>query len=372
MRCRQWGALHLKTGIASLKNRVFVAVCFVLLFSAAPLYAQGRPPANVVVSPVVTENIRDEILLIGTVESWRVSRVATEVSGRVTHLAVRRGAKVKKGDLLAKLDASTLLLQLKESKSKQNAAIARLEKAKDNLNRSEGLVKEGLISTRVYQDAKLTVEELQQTLAVNEAERLQIEDALKKKQVFAPFDGIVTQELTEEGQWVEMGGSIVQLVDLSKVRILVEMPEKYIPIVKVGGNVSVRLDALPGETFSGKVHTLIPAGDPASRLFPVEVHVDNKGMRISDGMLARVAFGLGADRPALLVDKDAVIRKGNETFVFVAQDGKAAKKTVSLGQAKGLRIEISGDLKTGDSVVIRGNERLNDGREIQIVSNASD
>ncbi len=355
----------------------FKKVCFlfsllsILFFQAEQLSAQGRPPSNVVVSPVATETLQDQILQIGTVESWRTSRVATEVTGRVEQLLVRRGAKVKKGDLLAKLAASGLLIQLKESKSKQNAAMARLEKAKDNLKRSEALVKEGLVSERVYRDAKLTVDELEQTLAVNEAELLQTKDTLSKKRVLAPFEGIVTQELTEEGEWVQIGGGIVQLVDLSKVRILVEMPEKYIREVKVGGKVSIQIDAIPGEGFSGIVHALIPAGDRETRLFPVEVHVENKGLLINEGMLARVAFGLGVERPALMVDKDAVIRKGSTAFLFVVKAGKAVKKNVLIGRGKPGLIEVSGALKEGDLVVIRGNERLRSGSAVNIVPGSS-
>jgi len=363
---------RLKTVILkfSKKDALFFLILFLLFLFLKPalVFAQGRPPANVVVSPVRSEMIQDEILQIGTVESWRSSRVATEVSGRVEVLQVRRGAKVKKGDLLARLSASTLRLKLKESEAKQNAAMARLQKSRDNLKRSESLMKEGLIAERVYRDAKLTVEELEQTLAVNESERLQTQDELNKKEVRAPFDGIVTQALTEEGEWVTEGGGIVHLVDLSRVRILVEMPEKYIREVQMGGAVFVQIDAVPGEVFSGKVHALIPAGDRAARLFPVEVHVENKGLLLQEGMLARVAFALGASRRVLMVDKDALIRKGSEAFLFVVTDAKAVKKTVMVGQGKADLIEVNGEIKVDDLVVIRGNERLREGRAVHIVS----
>jgi len=350
------------------KMSLWFTLLVLIFFQPGALLAQGRPPANVVVSPVRMEMIQDEILQIGTVESWRASRVATEVSGRVEVLRVRRGAKVKKGDLLAQLSASTLRLKLKESEAKQNAALARLQKARDNLKRSEGLMKEGLISERAYRDAKLTVDELEQSLAVNEAERLQTQDELHKKHVRAPFDGIVTEALTEEGEWVNEGGGIVQLVDLSKVRILVEMPEKYIREVHAGAAVSVQIDAIPGEVFSGKVHALIPAGDRAVRLFPVEVHVENKGLLLQEGMLARVAFALGLSRSVLMVDKDALIRKGSETFLFTVEESKAVKKSVSVGRGKGGFIEVDGKLHVGDAVVIRGNERLREGSAVQVVS----
>lgn len=350
---------------------LFFTMVFLLFPQTSLLFAQGRPPANVVVSSVRLEMIQDEILQIGTVESWRASRVATEVSGLVEELLVRRGEKVKKGALLVKLSASTLRLKLKEFEARQNAALARLQKARDNLKRSEGLMKEGLVSQRAYRDAKLTVEELEQTLAMHKAEVLQTRDELDKKHVRAPFDGIVTEALTEEGEWVSKGGGIVHLVDLSRVRILVEMPGKYIREVQKGGTVSVQIDAIPDEVFSGKVHALIPAGDRASRLFPVEVHVENKGLLLQEGMLARVAFALGRSRRVLMVDKDALIRKGREIFLFVVKDAKAVKKSVSVGRGKGRFIEVNGALTVGDAVVIRGNERLREGRAVHVVSDGN-
>ena len=349
------------------KLRFFVLVSFVLLLRAGALFAQGRPVSNVVVSPVVTEVIRDEILQLGTAESWRTSRVATEVAGRVEKLEVRRGAKVQKGDLLAKLSDSGLLLKLKESEARRNAAIARLDRAKDNRPRLEGLMKEQLVSERAFRDAKLTVQELEQTLVVDQAERLQIKDELDKKNVVAPFDGIVTQSLTEEGEWLQVGGGIVQLVDLSKVRILVQVPEKYIREIKAGVRVSVTIDAIPGETFSGAVHAMIPAGDREARLFPIEVHLENKGLRINDGMLARVAFGLGLEQNVLMIDKDAVIRKGATSFVFVVKEGKAMQQTIKTGRGKAGLIEVQSGLNEGDTIVIRGNERLMDGSVVNAV-----
>lgn len=358
---------NIKTG-DSRRFPLFSFIFLVVLLSTNTVFAQGRPPANVVVSPVVRETVQDQILLIGTVESWRSSQVAAEVSGRVKTLLARRGDQVKKGDLLAEIGASQLLLELKEFRARRNAALARLEKVEDNLKRSEALMKEGLLSEKAFREAKLSVRELKEDLTVNEAERLQLEDVLGKKRVIAPFDGIVTRELTEEGEWVSQGGGIIHLVDLSKARILVEMPEKYISHVKTGEPVTVQFDAVQGANFPGEVHALIPEGDRAARLFPLEVHVKNDDHLIKEGMLARVKFRLGLPRSVLMVDKDAITRKGLKTTLFLVQGEKVAQKIVTTGRAKKGLIEIEGNLKAGEKVVIRGNERLREGQSVRITS----
>jgi len=360
-----------------LKKRVFLSrdvflFCLLGLFSLAflprsPALAQGRPPANVVVSPVVRESLQEELRLIGTAGSWRTSRVAAEVSGRVTAFLARRGKKVLKGDSLAELDASELLLKLKAFRARRNAALARLEKANDTLKRSKGLKREGLLSDKAFREAKLSAQELTEALAVNEAERLALEDALGKKKVRAPFSGTVTREWTEEGQWLSQGGPVLDLVDLSRIRILLQVPEKYVARIDPGSEVLVQFDALPEQDFPGKIQALIPEGDPASRLFPLEIQLENPSGLIKPGMLARVSLHLGTVRSVLMVPKDAVTRKGQNTLLFVVQGDKAAQRLVSTGQAKGDLIEILGPVKLGEAVVIRGNERLREGRAVRIV-----
>ncbi len=330
--------------------------------------AQNRPPTRILVSSVVRETVQDKIQLIGTVESWRTSRVASEASGKVESLIARRGSSVKKGEILAKLGASELLLKLEESEAKRNVAIARFEKAQDDLKRAEKLMKASLVSRKVFREAKHSLREMEESVLANKAAQLQLEDLLSKKEVRAPFAGIVTRELTAEGEWLAKGGSLLQLVDASRVRILVDLPEKYISLVKIGGVVEVGFDAISGETFKGKIHALIPEGDRVSRLFPLEIHVENKALRIKEGMFARVGFELGRTRSVLMADKDAVIRKDGQSFLFVVADAKAIKRSIKLGKAKEGRIEVEGDLQEDDLIVIRGNERLRNGQAVQVMT----
>ncbi len=349
-----------------------IFLLFILTLTIAQTYlalGQGPPPAKVVVSPAIIASIHDQVQLIGTVESWRTSQVAAETSGKVAVLKGRRGDQIEKGAVLARLAKSALQLKLKEITAKWNASRARLKKAVDQMKRSEKLVKEALLSERAFREAELTVDELGESLAVSEAAILQIEDELEKKTVRAPFDGVVTRELTEVGQWVEKGGGILRMVDLSTVRILVDLPERYVPRVKKGSTVRVRIDALGEETFPGKVHALVPEGDRASRLFPLEIRVKNAELHIKEGMLARIEFDLGQARRSLMVDKDAIIVRGPQTYLFSIQEGKAIRHSISTGKAKGTQIEIKGPVDEGQLVVIRGNERLRDGQAVEVLPN---
>ena len=347
---------------------VMLAV-LVLLVAPGPRLSrsQGPPAAKVVASPVVSDEIQEKTDLIGDVEPWRESTVAAEVSGKVETLEVRRGMKVRKGWVLARLGLSDLSFKIEEARARKKATAFRLDKAKDLLERSEKMIRGRGIPEREHTQTELTMRELEENLAAAEAEISRLEDELSKKAVKAPFDGVVTRELTEVGEWVEQGGGIVHIVDFSNVRVLVDMPEKYIVGVKAGDQVTVKFDALGNRVFKGKVHALIPYGNKDSHTFPLEVHVKNPELTIKGGMLARVQLDLGLRRMALMIPKDAVITRGSRTYLFIVHEGKAKQVFVTTNLSKGDRVEVRGPVQEGEMVIIRGNERVRDGQPVQVV-----
>lgn len=337
------------------------------MLPAQKAFAQGRPPANVVVSPVVEGQVQEKVILIGVAEPWRASNVASEFSGRVQAMVVRRGQVVKKGEVLARLEKSDLPFRLEEAQAKKKATQFRLERAKDILERSESLEKDQAISDKDLKQAQLAVGEIEGDLLAIEAGIRQLKDEAKKKTIRAPFDGVVTRELTEVGEWVKVGGEIVHMVDLSTVRILVDVPERYVSGVKADEDVVVKIDALGPKPIKGKVHALIPEGNREAHLFPLEVHAENKDLQIKEGMLARIEFNLGLARNVMLVHKDAIITRGTQTYLFIVNSENVKQVIVATGKSKGDLIEVTGSLKVGDKAVIRGNERLREGQSVQVV-----
>lgn len=352
------------------KGTVLIATLMVFwswLGFVAPVRSQGPPKANVVATPVVSDLIREKTELIGTVEPWRESTVAAEVSGKVEAMTARRGTRFISGQTLARLASRELEIRIREAEARRNATSARLEKAQDLLERSVKLMEGQGIPERELTQARLSVQELEAERAAAESEIDRLRDEIDKKTVASPFTGVITQELTEVGEWVEQGGAIAHIVDFSRVRVLVDLPERYVAAVNPDEPVKVRFDALANRTFEGKVHALIPYGDKNSRLFPLEVYVDNPDHAIKGGMLARVGLGLGLRRTALMVPKDSVITRGARTYLFTVEEGVAKQVVVTTDLSKGDLIEVSGPLKEGQMVVVRGNERIRDGQSVQIV-----
>jgi RND family efflux transporter MFP subunit len=170
------------------------------------------------------------------------------------------------------------------------------------------------------------------------------------------------------GQWLGEGNPVVTLAVLDPIRVMVPVPEGNVTSVKMGDSAEVSFDALPGKVFRGFIKAIIPRGDEAARTFPVRVEIENPDTEIKAGMLGRVTLPTGVTHRALLVPKDALVLSGSGKMVYVVDRGKARPVPVELGPAHGFLVEILGDLKPGEQVVVRGNERLRPGQPLKILS----
>ena len=339
-----------------------------LLTLPEPASAQGRPPAKVQTAPVVLKEIQERVTLVGRVTPWRKSTVASEGEGKVDRVKVRRGDSVKGGITLALLDNKTVSIRLKSAQAKADAAGARYEKAKDRLLRGEQLIKKEAISEGEFKDIILSEAEERSTYEDALAGALLLEEELRKSTIRAPFSGVITEELTEVGQWLGRGDGVFEMVDLSSVRIVVDLPERYVSEVTVGAKVTVSIDAAGGRPFEGVVHALIPEGSHTGHIFPMEIRVQNDDRTIKGGMLARVDFPLGLKKAITLVPKDAVITRGNKRFILTVEDGSAREVIVETGKASGGLIAVEGDIKEGAAVITRGNERVRGGSKVMVIN----
>jgi HlyD family secretion protein len=263
-----------------------------------------------------------------------------------------------------------------------------VEKYAKDVERTKSLVTRDMISMSEFDQAEanslaakaqyeralrsLRVAELgfrQEEIAAAEAEvqRLQakvqrLRDDVQKTVIRAPMSGFITNRYAEVGQWVERGGKVADIIDLAAVLVRVPVHERDIRLVQVGDQAVVTLDALPTRTFTGHVKYITPQADLASRTFPVKIEVLNTpDTAIKAGMFARVTLRLGPAQPAVFVPKDAVVRRASGQVVFVVEEAKARMVPIKTGRThEGLIEAVEGQLRPGDSVVITGNEMLQD------------
>lgn len=347
--------------------RVAILLILAIVFDYKAPAQPGPPKSPVLVSPVLEQEINQSVSFIGSVEPRMKSLVAGEVRGLVEHFSVREGDAVKKGQILAQIRVTSLKIQLKAAQAAFMEVQANQEQVRRDLTRSENLFAENLIPMKQLEEERSRDKALSERVLQLTAEIERLEDLISKSRILAPFDGVITKEHTEVGQWLQEGSPVVEMIDLKHLRIRVDVPERYIGKLKIGGTVPIRFDALPSYQAGGKISAIIPEADNAARTFPVDVEVENRDMSIKSGMTAQVSFSVGDPYTARLIPKDALVIRGERNFVYIANGDTVREEEVTLGNSVKGMVEIKGNVKTGERVVIRGNERLRPGQQVEII-----
>jgi RND family efflux transporter MFP subunit len=330
--------------------------------------AQAPPPVPVVVTKVEEQKVQKPVTLVGTAEPTTKSLIASEIAGLVEGFPASEGDYVKKGEVLAEFQTEPLLIRLREAKAAKEEALARFQFARENFVRFRELHRKGVVSEQQLQNMESDEEAWSAKTAQLEAQIDRYEYDLSRSKIVAPFNGYVTREYTEIGQWVAEGGPVVELIDMDAVEIKVDLPERYINQVRVNDKVILNFDAMPRVAVEGRIISVVPQAEEEARTFPVKVKVPNKDHIIKSGMVSRVAFLIGEPSLIKLVPKDAIVEHNNAKFLYVVNNGTAQPVPVITGVAYKDLIEVIGPVETGHLVVIRGNERLQPGQAVKIVN----
>jgi len=339
----------------------------VLSLAAVNSQAQAPPPAPVVVSEIKEETLQKPVTIVGGVEPRKRSVIASEIAGLVEEFPVEEGKLVKRGDILAKLRTESIEISLREAKAQKTEAEARYRLARKNLSRFQELYNKGVASLQQLQDAETEKDALLARVSQLDAKIDKQEYDLARSNIVAPFDGYVASEHTEVGQWIQVGGPVVELIDMNIAEIRVDVPERYVSQIRQGDNVDIGFDALPDLSLRGEITYIVPQAGRESRTFPVKVVADNKDGLIKSGMVARVSFLIGEPSLVKLVPKDAIVEQNKRNFVYVVNGGSAEPVQVTTGIAIKDLVQIIGPVEKGQLIVIRGNERLKPNQPVKIV-----
>ena len=345
---------------------LFISIGGFFIFSEVMGQSPKKDASPVRTEIVAQNHVRPLITLIGTAMPNRKSIVAPEIEGLVTHFPVTKGQKIKKGDVLVRVERKPLLLELKSAEANLAEAKENYENAFSELTRSKELLKKKSISSRAYDDALYTANALNKKIMSLKAKIELIQYRLEKCIISAPFGGFVVEEHTQVGQWLKEGDEVVSIIEINPILVTVPVPDRYVHFLKKGQRVDLEFDFLPGnKTRKGFVRDIIPEGNEKSRTFPVQVSVANEDLSILAGMSCKVSFPVGEPYEALLVNKDAVVTSGDSQHIFIVRNGKALSVPVEKGRAYGSLVVVKGKLSAGEMVVVEGNERLRSGQQVK-------
>jgi RND family efflux transporter MFP subunit len=353
------------------KQRTFVSAAlaiFLLVGSVSSPGAQeggGPPPALVAVSPVREGMVVPRTEFVGTVYYPEVSEVSSEVSGNAVQVTFEEAQRVRKGDVLVRLDAELLEKTLVSTRALHGQTLAELERATLDLKRIEKLYREESIAEQVYDENRFRVKSLEKKGESLKADVERLEVELSKKTVRAPFDGVVLKKRVDRGEWLSPGAAVATLARDDTMDVIVEVPGDVVPFVSKGGSVQIRV---AGKEIEGRVTAMVPKGDIATRTFPIKIQVRNR-YSLSEGMEAVVEIPSGTKEQMLLFPRDALVTVMGQTVVFTVVDGRAKMVPVTVERYVGKEVAArTNGLKPGMEVLIKGNERVRDGQPVTLVS----
>ncbi len=287
--------------------------------------------------------------VVGTVRAKVRATLEAKVSGRILKMPVAVGDRVRKGQVVAQLDAQ-------EIKANLTKARAVLRQAKADLDRYTRLLQQKSVTPAEFEavQAKHAVA----AATVNEAETL-----FSYARVTAPFDGVVTHKLADVGDLASPGRPLVEIDDPGTLRLEAAVPEALSGFVGLGTPISVRLSSLE-KTVDGIVSEVAPTADPNSRTLLVKIDLETvKGLRA--GQFGRALVPTGRTN-IVRVPTDAVVRRGQLEILFIAVDSRAQLRLVKTGKVFGEQVEIVSGLEPGEAVIVTKPSSLRDGQPIEV------
>ena len=356
--------------------------------AAAGTPAAGRPTMTVELGSVSRGTMADVVAVVGNLEGQASVDVSSKVTGKLEEVAVRIGDRVTRGSLLARVDSREIAEQVRQAEASFDVARATVRQreadlkfAQTNLDRSRSLFERQLLPRQTLDDADARHQSAQAQLDLARAQFAQAQarlDELKitlsATEIRSPVNGFVGKRLLDPGAFVSSNTPVVSVVEIDRVRLVVNVVEKDLRRVRVGAAADVEVDAFPGETFHGRVARVAPVLDPATRTAQMEVEVPNGDYRLKPGMYSRVRLTVATREQALTVPVNAVVTFEGARGVFQVKDGPVKEADfvkIETGLEDGTRVEVLSGLSDGARVVTTGAAALRDGDPITIAGSGS-
>ncbi len=340
-----------------------LALALLIAFAPAWACAQAKPapgkpaPAMPVRAALAkTAPAIDEATAVGTLRADEAVTLRPEIAGRIAEIRFKEGQKVERGTVLVRLDQAELAAVLASSRAQAGLDQQRLERAAD-------LFQKNFISQQAFDEARANA-------ARSAAKQREDEARLAKTEIRAPFAGVAGLRQVSEGAFVAAGTDIARLEKIDELKLDFRVPEIFVGRLKPGQSVRVQLDAFGERSFPGTVYALEPAVDEATRTVLVRARVANPQLNLRPGMFARVWAQLAVRENAVWIPEQAIVPRGQDSFVFRVVDGKADMVKVQTGVRKVGEVEIARGLAAGDLVITEGVQRIGPGSAVTVMQGA--
>jgi membrane fusion protein (multidrug efflux system) len=305
-------------------------------------------PTVVRTATVESRDLTEYVVAEGVTTAHKEVTFSAEIAGKIEAMSAEVGKRVRRGQVLARIDTTTLTASRAQAKASFDLAEATYE-------RFASLGPE-IVSRQTLDEAHSAL--------LNAKAALEIaDDQLSKSLVRSNISGIANVVYRDKAEYATPGAPIVHVVDYSTIVVEAQLAETE--VVRVGKDepVLVYVDAL-GESFEGVVDAILPKADPASKTFTLRVNIDNSDLRILVGMAATLKVAARVHRDAVVVPQDMIIEGQGGRRVFVADGDRAVERSVRLGPTDGNEVAVVDGLRPGETLIVLGHRNLSDGQPI--------
>ena len=325
--------------------------------------------------------VEEVLLLTGALKAKETVAVMANAPGRLEKLPFQVGDFVKRGALVVELEDDELQQRVRRAEasiqvSAANVAQREAEMAnvRANLDRAKQLFEEELLSPQEYEQQKTSLAMIEAQLQLAEAQRSQAEAdltelkiQLDQTKIYSPLSGIVAVRHLDRGALVSPSSPILTIVSLSTMVTQGNVPERNVGKLRVGNVAEVRVDAIPGEVFRGRVARVAPILDAATRSALIEIDIANPRNVLKAEMFARIDLDLGTMREATLIPRDALVYRGQQPGVYVVEgENQPVFRAIETGMTRENQVEVLANLQPGAKIVGRGATMLRDGDSISV------
>ena len=319
----------------------------------------GGPSAGmpVKVAAVSVRTVADELSAVGSLLANESVVIRPEIAGRIAAIHFAEGQAVSAGAKLVSMDAAEFRAQLAGS-----SADARLNAQR--LKRAEELRLQGFISQQALDEAR-------ENLARANARRREDEVRVSKTEIRAPFAGVTGLRQVSPGAYVKPGDDMVRLESIDTLKVDFRVPELYRNRLQNGQEIILRVDAFSDKQFTGRVYAMESTVDERTRTLLLRARLENPQRLLQPGMFTRVSLVLGKRDRAMVVPEQAIVPKGQDSFVFRVVAGKAVLTKVQIGKREPGYAEILSGINASDQVVTDGQIKLQDGAPVSVINASS-
>lgn len=317
----------------------------------ARLAAQINDVFPVEVATAGEASLEKGVSVYGKLMPGKMAYLLADAIGKVTKLYKRKGEKVRKGEVIAKVEDATL-------QSKRQLAQANLDKLKLDRQRVANLVAGDAATVRQLEQVDLGIKTAEDAITM-------IDEALKNTNLKAPVTGEISDIFTEEGMLVGGGAKVAEIISTTELKMLARVSEEVVVKLKEGQKVNLKIDVFPEMTFPGVVSLVSAKGDFGGK-YQVEIAItDRKEKALRTGMYATVEF-LEGEKTALMIPRKAIVGSIQDPEIYVVKDSTASLRKLEIGAYDSDRVEVLAGLKVGEQVVLSGQINLREGVKVDV------